>query len=175
MYRIGWSPFTNRSPSSSSPTWRRGIGTRIGSLRRHVNRCFCMKLAIVNTANQPLHLSIGVENEAAVVGLGVLRPRTRLAVALVAGVDELPPPRVDRLAALDTEADVEPSSHRMLVVRGDDPVVAELEPLAFDGRRPERERVEGARRVDVRDADVEVVEHLLDHARSDEGSGAPGS
>ena len=84
-----------------------------------------------------------VPHEGAVVVLAVVRPRPRLAVALVAGAGQPLPPCIDVRGARHTKADMQVARDRRVV---DQAELVPLDVLARVRRLPERELVEAPAR-----------------------------
>src|SRR4051794_33156670 len=107
---------------------------------------------------------VGVEQEAAVVVVSVLRSRARLTVASVAGADTDSPELVDVPAGRGREADVEPLRRGLAFPLGHQGIVVPLHELVAVVRRldPERAKhrvVEALGDLAIGDADGDVVEH----------------
>jgi hypothetical protein len=112
-------------------------------------------------------VAVRIEEEGAVVLGAVLGPRSRLAVALVAGIQQTAPPRIDLHVRLRHEAAMQAARHR-LPVRGDREVVPLGEGLVLGRLAREVEELEAApveppRALEVGDADRDVIEKRRAH------------
>src|SRR4051812_2130172 len=104
-------------------------------------------------------VSIGIEEEPAVVVRVVLRAWARLTVTRVSRVDSAAPEVVDLLPRVRGEPDVEVACHRVVAVGLRNTELVPLEVLAPLGLSLEQRLVEAPARLEVRDADRGVVEH----------------
>src|SRR3954451_10166626 len=123
-----------------------------------------LTLAELGMVNGLDAVAVWVPDEGAVVAGRVLRPRSGRAVVAVAGPRHRLPPGVDRRTGLCDECDVQVPRQRPLVSALRDREVVPLEevPVARRIREAEglqRKTVEGAARVQVGDANRDVVEH----------------
>ena len=115
-------------------------------------------------------VAVGVEQEAAVVVVAVLRAQAGLPVVAVAGVDARLPERVDVLARRGGEADVEAARGRLLGVRGRERELAPIdEPVGgvrpLDPERAQHGVVERRGGVEVGGAEGDVIPHSLSPMR----------
>ena len=111
-------------------------------------------------------VAVGVEQERAVVVVAVLRPRARLAVAREAGPGARPPKLVHFGTRGRDETDVQAPGRRLAFRdRSDGEVVSfgdgQVRVGLLDPERREHEVVEALRRLTVRHADGDVIEHRL--------------
>ena len=105
-------------------------------------------------------VAVRIEHERAVVRRAVLRPLTRLAVALVTRLGHADPPRVYFSSIGGAERHMQVARERMLLVHRHDAEVAPLHQLAVERRQPERLTVERPACRRVGHMDLDVVEHL---------------
>jgi hypothetical protein len=117
-------------------------------------------------------VAVRVEQERGVVAGAVPRARARSAVVAAARVDARPPERLDLLAVACAEGDVEPAREPVAGVDRADVPVLPLDEVGAGAARLGAERaqhgpVEALRRGEVRDGDLDVVEHR------GEATGAP--
>ena len=107
-------------------------------------------------------VAVRIEDEAAVVGLGVFGSPAGLSVARVTDFGHAPPPGVHRPPVFDAEAEVYTTSTGMVGRDGRDPEIARLhQPVLLVSRVTEGEPVKTARGFQVGDGYLEMVERAI--------------